>query len=164
MLVFARGARPDDPRVRIDLAALARSVVDDANDLGHTVPFVAAGPVWVIANASLLQRVLENLLSNALSYGQNVRVEVVHRDDQAEVHVTDEGPGLPDEALEQVFEPFFRLEASRSRKTGGTGLGLAIARAIARSHGGDVTVTNRKSGGLDACLSLTGLGDDRVGR
>lgn len=164
MLVFARGARPDDPRVRVDLAALARSVVDDANDLGHTVPFVAAGPVWVLANASLLQRVLENLLSNALSYGQNVQVEVVRRDDQAEVHVTDEGPGLPDEALEQVFEPFFRLEASRSRKTGGTGLGLAIARAIARSHGGDVTVSNRKSGGLDACLSLTGLGDDRVGR
>ncbi|HFD14979.1 MAG TPA: ATP-binding protein, partial [Rhodospirillales bacterium] len=68
--------------------------------------------------------------------------------------VEDEGPGIPPEMLERAFEPFFRLEGSRSRETGGIGLGLAIARTIARSHGGDLRLTNRPEGGLRAELEL----------
>ena len=68
--------------------------------------------------------------------------------------VEDEGPGIPDAELRRVFEPFYRLEQSRSRETGGTGLGLAIAQSIAEAHGGQVTLANRSEGGLRAILSL----------
>jgi len=70
------------------------------------------------------------------------------------VRVLDEGPGIAPQELENVFEPFYRLEASRSRETGGTGLGLAIARDIARLHGGDIRLANRPEGGLEAVLTL----------
>jgi hypothetical protein len=70
------------------------------------------------------------------------------------VEVADDGPGVPPDELERVFEPFHRLEGSRSRETGGTGLGLPIARNIFRAHGGDVTLANRPEGGLVAAASL----------
>jgi len=68
--------------------------------------------------------------------------------------VEDAGPGIPAVDLEKVFDPFTRLETSRSRETGGIGLGLPIARAILRAHGGDVTLSNRPEGGLQADISL----------
>lgn len=68
--------------------------------------------------------------------------------------ITDSGPGIPEQQLEAVFEPFYRLETSRSRETGGTGLGLSIARNIALSHGGDLQLVNSPEGGLKAILSL----------
>jgi signal transduction histidine kinase len=70
------------------------------------------------------------------------------------ITVLDDGPGIPEAALEQVFDPFFRLESSRARHTGGTGLGLGIARNIARAHGGDLVLVNRPEGGLRAELTL----------
>ncbi len=70
------------------------------------------------------------------------------------IAVDDEGPGLPDTELEKVFEPFYRIESSRSRDTGGVGLGLAIVRQVARGHGGDVVLENRAGGGLRALLWL----------
>ena len=66
----------------------------------------------------------------------------------------DQGPGLPEEELERVFEPFYRLESSRNRDSGGTGLGLTIARDIAQAHGGSLTVHNLATGGLEAVLTL----------
>ncbi|MGK7756767.1 sensor histidine kinase [Marinovum sp. B10] len=68
--------------------------------------------------------------------------------------ISDTGPGIPESELQQVFEPFFRLEKSRSRETGGTGLGLSIARTIIRAHGGDVALSNRAEGGLLATVTL----------
>jgi signal transduction histidine kinase len=68
--------------------------------------------------------------------------------------VSDEGPGIPPESLEKVFQPFFRLDASRNPATGGTGLGLSIARDIAQAHGGTLVLENRVPRGLDAVLSL----------
>ena len=76
------------------------------------------------------------------------------RDGRAVVTVEDEGPGLPEDELETVFEPFHRAERSRSRETGGAGLGLTVARQAARAHGGDVTLSNRSGGGLQARLDL----------
>ena len=79
-------------------------------------------------------------------------------DGELRVVVEDEGPGIPEAALERVFEPFVRLEASRSRDTGGSGLGLAIARGIVRGHGGDIVLANRAEGGLRATVALPGAG------
>jgi signal transduction histidine kinase len=103
-----------------------------------------------------LKRLTANLVNNALTFGRRAQGRVYADAGMAIVEVDDEGPGLPEHELESAFEPFHRLEASRSRNTGGIGLGLAVVRAIARAHGGDVSLANRDCGGLRArvCLPL----------
>jgi signal transduction histidine kinase len=81
---------------------------------------------------------------------------VERRADSIEIIVSDDGPGIPDTAKEQVFTPFFRMESSRNRETGGVGLGLSIARTIVRHHGGDIALINKKKG-LHAAISLPAL-------
>ena len=93
-------------------------------------------------------------MDNAIRYGGRATVKVEDAADRLTIRVLDDGPGIPEQELEQAFEPFFRAEASRSRETGGTGLGLGIARNIARAHGGDLVLRNRPEGGLEAILTL----------
>jgi signal transduction histidine kinase len=113
------------------------------------------GPVLAKPNA--LKRCLSNLLHNAVKYGTSARVSI---EDGRElvIRIRDEGPGIPAEALEQVFEPFYRVESSRSRDTGGTGLGLSIARDIAQAHGGSIVLRNLPERGLEAVLTLPRAG------
>ncbi len=80
--------------------------------------------------------------------------------DNLQLTIRDEGPGIPEAELEKVFEPFYRLESSRNRETGGTGLGLAIARNIAQTHGGDIELSNKLKGGVEAILTLPRHEDD----
>ena len=101
-----------------------------------------------------LQRCVTNLVENAVRYGGHARIALEDSDEALRIRVVDKGPGIPERELERVFEPFYRLEASRNRATGGTGLGLAIARTIARAHGGNVTLRNTEGGGLEALLTL----------
>jgi signal transduction histidine kinase len=101
-----------------------------------------------------LKRCIANLLENAVNYGNSARVIVADSDDRLEIRIQDEGPGLPQLELEKVFEPFYRVEGSRSRETGGTGLGLTIAKSIAEGHGGRLVLQNRVEGGLEARLTL----------
>jgi signal transduction histidine kinase len=103
---------------------------------------------------SLLKRCLANLVDNAVLYGERATVKVEDSASALTIRVRDEGRGIPETELERVFEPFYRLEGSRSRATGGSGLGLAIARNIARGHGGDITLHNLREGGLEAVLTL----------
>jgi signal transduction histidine kinase len=107
-----------------------------------------------VAVVSLLRRCLGNLIDNAVLYGGSVTIKVDDTPRMLTLRVRDEGPGLPEPELEKVFEPFYRLEGSRSRETGGTGLGLTIARNIAQTYGGDITLRNRPEGGLEAVLTL----------
>ena len=102
-----------------------------------------------------LRRCLDNLVDNALRYGERARIAIDDDDAALRITVCDDGPGIPEQDLNRVFEPFFRLEQSRNRDSGGTGLGLAIARNIARWHGGDIHLRNATSGrGLIAELVL----------
>ncbi|MEM1194977.1 MAG: ATP-binding protein [Pseudomonadota bacterium] len=102
-------------------------------------------------NAVALRRLFDNLIENARRYGRGfVGVRLSHGTDGLEITIEDDGDGIPTKDLERVFEPFFRGEASRNRRTGGTGLGLGIARAIAHSHGAHITLSNRTGGGLIA--------------
>jgi two-component system, OmpR family, sensor kinase len=93
-------------------------------------------------------------VDNALKFGSRARARVLAEGDMAIIEVDDDGPGMPENEIERVFEPFHRVETSRSRETGGIGLGLSVARAVARGHGGDVVLRNRDSGGLRARVSL----------
>ncbi|MBI5137119.1 MAG: HAMP domain-containing protein [Nitrospirae bacterium] len=153
-LDFMRGAGgAGEPLRAVNVTALAESIQEDQEELGHAVTVsgqAAPYPARVVA----LKRCLNNLVENAIRYGGAARVHIADDGHALTIRVADDGPGIPEERLEQVFEPFVRLETSRNRATGGTGLGLAIARTIARAHGGDLILRNRPRGGLDAILTL----------
>ena len=104
------------------------------------------------------KRVLDNLVSNALRYGHSAAIRVsgpsMVGPCQVRITIDDEGPGIPEDQLEQVFKPFVRLETSRSRDTGGVGLGLYIARELVLRHGGQLRLLNRAEGGLRAEIVL----------
>ena len=161
-LDYLRGKAVDEPVQAVDIVALVESLVDDYAGLGD-VTLAAPDALQCPARPRALRRALMNLIDNALKYGRRAEVTLQRRGGTIEVMVDDEGPGVDEAELERVFEPFHRLEGSRSRDTGGSGLGLAIARQIARAHGGDITLANRANradradrakGGLRAVLTL----------
>jgi len=153
-LAFAREEAQAEPVREIDLAALVEGTVEDLSELGLEVRLVASEPVVARIRSAAVRRALRNLIENAVRYGKRARVGLVREGEEAVVRVDDDGPGIPLDKLEEVFEPFVRLDPSRSSETGGVGLGLAIARGIARAHGGEVSLVNRPEGGLRACLRL----------
>ena len=97
---------------------------------------------------------LTNLLDNAVKYGKRAQAAIATVGNAIEIAIDDDGPGIPEAELARVFQPFYRVEDSRSRDTGGTGLGLAIAQSIVQAHGGELTLANRTGGGLRACIRL----------
>ncbi len=138
----------------IDLNALLETLVDDASDTGQKVHLTAMPCAPYKGSLTGLQRCLTNLIDNAVKFGETADITLT--DSPAEVCITvrDHGPGIPEEHLETVLKPFYRLEESRNRQTGGTGLGLSIAHNIAASHGGSLTLRNHHDGGLEATLRL----------
>ena len=153
-LAFARDEAASELAREVDLTALVEGVCEDLRELGRPVTF-AGGPRLVARLRSLaLKRALRNLVENAVIYGGQARVAAHEAEGEALVTIEDDGPGIPESELERVFEPFVRLEESRSRETGGVGLGLAIARSTVRAQGGEVTLTNRVEGGLAATVRL----------
>ncbi len=153
-LDFMRGLGGSEPARAVDLAGLLDGLRADHEAMGRRVTVEATTVRPVKAVPSLLKRALGNLVDNAVQYGGRATVRVEDHPDRVLIQVLDEGPGLAEADLERVFEPFYRVEASRSRATGGTGLGLTIARNIAQTHGGDIVLRNRPEGGLAAVLTL----------
>jgi len=163
-LEFARIDDAPGPSDRIDLASLLQTLADERADMDQDVRCAPHAPLVVAARADALRRAVGNLVDNAIAYGGRARISVVDLLDSVRIDIDDDGPGIPEHRLEDVFRPFMRLEDSRNRTTGGTGLGLAIARNLARAQGGDVTLANRTSpdaarldgtgGGLRASLTL----------
>lgn len=154
ILVFARSGRAREQARETDVSALVEALCDDYADMGRQVESVSAERLVLAVQPGLLRRAVRNLIDNALNYAGSARVEVRRDGQAAEIVVLDNGPGLPPGELERVLEPFYRVEASRSRETGGSGLGLAIAKAVAENHGGALRLANRPEGGLAAILRL----------
>lgn len=153
-LDFMRGLGGSEVAQAVDVNALLESVQADQQAMGREVRLEGRALAPYVGVASLLRRCLANLIDNAVLYGGRARVEVDDGPAWLTVRVCDEGPGIPERELHNVFEPFYRLEASRNRATGGTGLGLTIARNIAQTHGGDISLRNHPDGGLEAVLTL----------
>lgn len=151
-LEFARGVARAEPAAEIDLAALLGDLVGDVGEGKATL--APSRPLLATIRPQALSRALRNLIDNALRYGGVAKVTLDREPGLAVITIADEGPGLPDDQLEAVFEPFVRLEGSRSRDTGGIGLGLAISRTIVRSQGGTVQLRNAAEGGLQAVVRL----------
>lgn len=151
---LTRGSARDEAAVRMDMNALLDSLVSDRQDMGQDVSLEGScARPWTVRPNSF-RRCLSNLLDNALRYSGSVRIRLLEKADVLQIDVLDDGPGIPPEMLEQVFEPFFRLDEARSPHTGGSGLGLSIARSMACRNGGELSLHNRPEGGLCARLCL----------
>ena len=151
-LELARGVARVETPLDVDLAALLADLVGDVG--GDRATLAPSPPLPVTIRPQALKRALRNLIDNAVRYGGAAQVVLAQEPGIATITIADKGPGLPDDQLEAVFEPFVRLEGSRSRDTGGVGLGLAIARTIIQAHGGTVTLRNAAKGGLEAVVHL----------
>lgn len=150
-LSFARGLADAEPRQDVDLGTFLEALRESMPE-GFTLAQGDCVQVRVRPNA--MRRALRNVIENAQRYSGGAEVSYAAVAETVTIRVCDRGPGIPEPELERVFDPFMRLEASRSRDTGGHGLGLSIARSILRGHGGDIVLSNRSSGGLCASLML----------
>ena len=146
VLVFIRDASEPAVRERVDLRSILECVVDGAAETGAAAELDPGEPVPVDVDSLSVQRVVSNLVENALKYGEHARVRMYADGAEAVAEVEDDGPGLAEEELERVFLPFYRSERARTLDTRGIGLGLAVSRSIARAHGGDVRLLSRGRG------------------
>ncbi|NEX59699.1 HAMP domain-containing protein [Noviherbaspirillum sp. 17J57-3] len=153
-LDLARSMESAEPLQRLDLDSLVESLCEDARDAGQSVALHGNTGASLMARPVALRRCLTNLLDNAVKYGHAAKVETSLENGFAMIRIRDQGPGIPDAFMEKVFDPFYRMEDSRSRETGGTGLGLTIARSIAEQHGGTISLRNHPAGGLQVTLAL----------
>lgn len=153
-LEFSKGAFSDEAQRHVDLAALLESLCDDMADRGAPIELASTEQVLYSCRPVALKRAFSNLIDNAIKYGGVARVRIDERTDGIVITIEDDGPGIADEHLEQVFVPFFRVDASRSKGAGGFGLGLTIAQAVIQGHGGDVQIKNGAERGLVVRVSL----------
>lgn len=153
-LDLARSMDSSEAMQRLDIDSLLDSVCADATDAGQEVTLTGRSHASIVAQPNALRRCLTNLLDNAIKYGQSASVSIGVETGKVAIRIRDQGTGVPQDQLEAVFEPFYRLETSRSRETGGTGLGLTIARNIAERHGAVLQLENIPGGGLQVSLLL----------
>lgn len=153
-LSFMRGLEATEAVVPLDMNALLESLQADFQEAGQHVEIVGRTTVPYLCRPQSMKRCLSNLIENAIKYGYSARVSLTQLPSTLHIVVSDEGPGVPSEELERLFDPFYRLDASRNRDHGGTGLGLTIARGIAEQHGGTLVLKNAVSKGLECHLDL----------
>ncbi|WP_417320024.1 ATP-binding protein [Erythrobacter aureus] len=154
ILSLARIGRTDTEPEMTELGALAASVVEEFEDMGRPVTLEAQRRIAAPVHLTWLKRGLRNLVTNALRYAGSAHLSILREDGQAVLRIDDDGPGIPEERLAEMLEPFTRGEASRNRETGGAGLGLTLARAVAEQHGGTLSLANRAEGGLRAEIRI----------
>ncbi|CAI8874398.1 sensor histidine kinase [Methylocaldum szegediense] len=153
-LDLARSLDSGPPPQIVDLSALLQSLCDDTVDAGGEVRFDGPDGALTLGRPEALRRSFANLIDNAVKYGGKADISLKRSGGNWLIRITDSGPGIPEEYLEKVMQPFFRLETSRSRETGGTGLGLSIAANLLAAQGGTLSLHNRPQGGLEARVRL----------
>jgi signal transduction histidine kinase len=142
-------------KTKIDLASLLVATCIDYQDTNHKLTYQGSKKNQTFyGDSPALKRAFNNVIDNALKYGGKAIVSFNKKRRYYVITVDDNGPGIPDEDLQKVFQPFYRGEQSRSRSTGGTGLGLAVSRNILHAHYGDVTLEANKDGGLRVTITL----------
>lgn len=159
-LAFTRAEATSEETKTVVIADLCAEVVEEFASVGADAQLAdGAVQVRLPCRPVAMRRALRNLVDNAVRYGRRAAVSVsASTVGTISIRVDDAGPGLPEDRLEEAFQPFVRLEPSRSSETGGIGLGLAIARSIVKAHGGELTLANRPEGGLRAEIVLPTAG------
>ncbi|WP_445233460.1 ATP-binding protein [Duganella rhizosphaerae] len=151
-LDLARSMDTTETMQALDLDSLLDSVCSDATDGGQQVELRGRAAMALMGRPLAIRRCLVNLIDNAVKYGHYANVTVERMVGAARIRIRDGGPGIDQDQMARVFEPFYRIETSRSRESGGTGLGLTIARNIAEQHGANVMLSNHAEGGLEVTL------------
>jgi signal transduction histidine kinase len=153
-LDMLQGLQSSEPIRPINVDALLVALRDDYQDLGFSVTLSGSMREPLSARPQAWRRLLTNLLDNCRKFASKAWLEVEEQSQNVIFRVKDDGPGIPEELLERVLEPYYRVEGSRSKATGGIGLGLSIARDIAQAHGGELRLKNLADGGLEAIVSI----------
>ena len=154
LLAFLGGDEDPDPTMRVDVAVLLATIADAEEDMGRAVRYIGPDHVEIVTRPVALRRAVNNLIDNAVRYGSKVEVTLSPMPEAVIIMIDDDGPGIPDDMLAAVIEPFVRLDDARARDSSGFGLGLAIVTRAAEMLGGALTLANRPSGGLRASLRL----------
>ena len=155
MLAYLGGDTDPEPPALADIAVLAATVIDDAADRGLDATYTGPDHLEMIVRGASLKRALSNLVENALHYGGRAMLTVEERTAGVALRVEDDGPGIPEDQLASVTEPFVRLDPARQRDTPGFGLGLSIVQRLVEAEGGTLTLRNRPEGGLAAEIMLS---------
>ena len=153
-MAFARDDDQSEPSSDIDLASLISSLCDDHIAGGANLSTQLPDRLVYHCRPTGIRRLFSNLIDNAVKYAPSAHIGLFAKREMIEFIITDTGPGIPDELLDQVFRPFFRVESSRNRATGGMGLGLSVVRSTALLHGGEVVLENTKPNGLQVIVRL----------
>ncbi len=165
---FVEAGGTQIPAQRIDIAIMAATLVDSAADQGFDARYEGPESLEIMARAVSIRRALANLIDNALHYAGTVRVSLAREPHAVVICVEDDGPGIPEDRMEDVIQPFFRLDTARTRDTPGMGLGLSIVQAAVKLEGGTMALINRRQrdgegAGLAAVISLPLPGEGRSG-
>lgn len=155
ILSFARDYTRDEAVERFDIKALLETICDEMVDIGKNVSFTTVfSRLPVSGRTQSLKRALTNVIDNAVKYGKQAQVSLDKNEQEVLIKITDQGPGIPEDELNNVFRPFYRLDPSRSPKTAGSGLGLSVARDIVLAHGGSISLANQVEKGLTVIIKL----------
>jgi len=152
-LALFRGLDDNEAFMPIDINEMLTTLQSEFAEMSAPMTLQGQANRSILGKPQALRRCLTNLIANAVKFGSQATVSV---EDGAAlvIRVRDDGPGIPEEELERVFEPFYRLESSRNRDTGGSGLGLSIARDVVQAHGGSLVLRNLPVRGLEAIVTL----------
>ncbi|MBK8174879.1 MAG: HAMP domain-containing protein [Rhodospirillales bacterium] len=153
-LAFLRGDETGEEGRTSDIGSILKTICDHLGDTGDDVVLSGDHFAPLHCKPLAIKRALSNLIENAVKYGGRARVSLTDGADEVIVMIEDDGPGIAETERERVFDPFYRIEGSRSRETGGSGLGLTVARTVVRAHGGDITLQTRNCGGLRVLVAL----------
>jgi len=153
-LAFFRDDASVEETTSFDLPHVLLTVANDYADQDVDIGY--AGPAHAVYRGRpfTLKRAFTNLIDNAVKYGKTPEIELSCEEMALVVAIRDRGPGIPAEALDNVFRPYYRVDGSRNRTSGGVGLGLTVAQAIVQGHGGEIILQNRPEGGLEARIVL----------
>jgi two-component system osmolarity sensor histidine kinase EnvZ len=152
-LDFARGDTREET-TRVSIQALLADVEEDYRRIGADVTLNAEQDVMADLRVVGFRRMLHNVIDNAVRYGERCALTLRTSPSAFDIIIDDEGPGIPEEKREEVFQPFKRLDPSRNINTGGVGLGLTIARDVAQAHGGGIALATSPRGGLRVVIRL----------
>lgn len=152
-LAFAKSEAEEDVGT-VHLSEIAAKLEMEAELEGKTFSYSIEGPDEVKVRPNAFNRLVFNVTSNAWRYAQSMTMKAVHSSKWLTIIIDDDGPGIKEEMREEVFKPFFRLDEARNLNETGTGLGLSIARDIARSHGGNIVLSQSPMGGLRATIRI----------
>ncbi len=160
--IYLSGEGMGQPPERMDIAAMAATLIDSARDAGRDAEYTGPDNLEIVARPVAIRRALSNLVDNALHYAGSAHAIVSESDNAITIAIEDDGPGIAPNQLEEVMQPFVRLDDARARNTRGMGLGLAIVSDAIRAEGGHFSLVNRAEGGLRATLILPRVRKDDI--